>query len=144
MNIYTDISQIMEPPVSDGQLYIYVIENYPDGNIKIGKTTNLKQRFKSLSGSNGGGNHIVKIAVSPVTYLYSIEKTAHTHFNSYRIPDTEWFHGKDLTFDDVVMYIDSLFNHKSYEHVNSVRKNFVLKRLERGMSYDVAMTLCDE
>lgn len=144
MVIYTDISDIKEPPVTDGQLYIYVLENQPGNNIKVGKTTNLKQRFRSLSGSNGGGNKIVRIAVSPVTYLYSIEKTVHNHFDLYRIPNTEWFNGERLTFDEVVGFVDSLFNHKSYEHVNNVRKNFVLRTLERGESYDVETASSDK
>ena len=125
MNIYKSISDVCEPAVSDGQLYIYVIENYPQGNIKIGKSSNVKRRFQSLSGSNGGGNRLVKFAVSPVTYLYSLEVTMHTHFHQFRIKGTEWFDGTKITFDEVVAYLDSLLSQSSYERCNEIRKNFI-------------------
>jgi len=54
--IYTkyNISLLKSVPIlEDGQMYIYVMLN-SNGNIKIGKTTNIIQRLKSLSGSNGG------------------------------------------------------------------------------------------
>ena len=62
--IYTskNISELKNVPVlDDGEIYIYIMLNYPQGNIKIGQTTNIQQRLQSLSGSNNGGNHIVKL-----------------------------------------------------------------------------------
>lgn len=137
MNIYADMKQVTEEAVQDGQLYIYVLENYPQGNIKIGKSSNVKQRFKSLSGSNGGGNKIVRFAVSPVTYLYSLEKTAHCHFHRARISGTEWFSGEKLTFEEVVGFLDELFNSSSYEKANEIRKNFTLEQLSRKSGYTI-------
>jgi hypothetical protein len=137
MNIYTDISQVTEEPVVDGLLYIYVLENYPQGNIKIGKSSNVKQRFKSLSGSNGGGNKIVRCAVSPVTYLYSLEKTAHCHFHRARIEGTEWFAGDKITFDEVVDFFEEIFKSDSYERANEIRKNFTLEQLSRKSGYTI-------
>ena len=74
MNIYYDIKEIREPKLEDGQVYIYVLENSPQHNIKIGQTTNPKQRMSSLSGSNSGGNRIERAAISPPTYLPFLEK----------------------------------------------------------------------
>ena len=48
MKVYNDITHVNEPLLEDGQLYIYVVENYPQGYIKIGKSTNIQQRLKSL------------------------------------------------------------------------------------------------
>lgn len=127
MNVYTDISHISELAVSDGQLYIYVIENYPQKNIKIGKSSNPKQRFQSLSGSNSGGNTLVRFAVSPITYLYSLEKTMHNHFHSFRIDGTEWFDGNKVTFEEAVDYLNMLFQQPSYERCNLIRKEFIEK-----------------
>ena len=57
---------ILEAP----QLRIYIFIN-DAGRIKIGKTKNIYQRYKSLCGSNGGSFKIEKCLVSPSTYLYS-------------------------------------------------------------------------
>lgn len=127
MRQYTSVSQVDLPALTDGRLYLYVIQNEPQGNIKIGRTTNIKQRLRSLSGSNTGGNQIVRIAVSTDTYLYTLERLTHEAFKKYRIDGTEWFHGEDLRFEDVCAYIDSLFTHKSYALCNSVRKDFIAR-----------------
>lgn len=119
MNIYTSINDITEPEASEGQVYIYAIENYPQGNVKIGRTTNPKQRIRSLSGSNSGGNIIKRIAISPETYLFYLEKLCHTRYNRKRIKGTEYF---KITFDEAVEYIDSLFHQEDYEFVNNFRK----------------------
>ena len=120
MNIYMNLSDIQETVADENQLYIYVLQNYPQGNIKIGRTTNPAQRFRSLSGSNNGGNKILRVAISPMTYLYSIETTCHTHFDRYRIPNTEYF--EKLSFEEAVAFIDGLFNSKSYSICNQIRK----------------------
>lgn len=124
MRIYNDITKVEIPALEDGQLYIYVLENYPQGNIKIGKSTNIKQRLQSLSGSNSGGNKITRIAVSDSTYLYTLERLAHNHFAKARIEGTEWFRGEEISFEEAVTYIDDLFMDKSYQLCNDTRKNF--------------------
>ena len=86
---------------------------------------NIKQRLQSLSGSNGGGNKITRIAVSEPTYLYTLERIVHQQFSQYRVPNTEWFFDEDLRFEDVVAYIDLLFSLPSYRTCNQVRKDFV-------------------
>ena len=130
MNYYTEINQIKENELNNGQLYIYVLENYPQGNIKIGMSTNIIQRIKSLSGSNSGGNKIVKIAISPVTYLYTLEKIAHNHFKEYRYKGTEWFDGKYVSFENATKYIDSLFQSKNYQQINETRKKYLEQKLK--------------
>ena len=124
-----NIARLKELPIlEDGQLYIYVMLNYPQGNIKIGQTTNIVQRLQSLSGSNGGGNHIIKLYVSPSTYISSIEKTCHNHYDWYRINGTEWFNGDKLNFDEVVKYVDSLFRTESFKICNELRKEQIEKK----------------
>lgn len=120
-----DSKNIMElkelPVLEDGSCFIYVMQNYPQNNIKIGKSTNMVQRLQSLSGSNSGGNKIVKIGViSEPTFVQSAEKTFHSIFDRYRIPDTEWFEG--ITFEDVVAEIEKQFNMSTYERCNKLRK----------------------
>lgn len=120
-----DSKNIMElkelPVLEDGSCFIYVMQNYPQNNIKIGKSTNMVQRLQSLSGSNSGGNKIVKIGViSEPTFVQSTEKTFHNIFDRYRIPDTEWFEG--LIFEDIVAEIEKQFNMSTYERCNKLRK----------------------
>ena len=113
---------IDKPPLGDGQIYIYVLLNYPQGNVKIGKTTNIMQRHKSLQGSNSGGNCIVACYCSPATWIQSMETTCHNHFEWCRIKGTEWFKGENINFRDVVNYIDGLFKTESYHRCNELRK----------------------
>lgn len=132
--IYTskNISELKNVPVlDDGEIYIYVMLNYPQGNIKIGQTTNIQQRLQSLSGSNNGGNHIVKLYLSPSTYVISSEKAFHNHYDRYRIPNTEWFDGSKLKFENVVDFIDKQFKLKSYEACNKLRKELYEKEQEK-------------
>jgi hypothetical protein len=120
MLIYNDVRHVNVPILDNKQLYIYVLENSPQKNIKIGVSTNMKQRLQSLSGSNTGGNKIVRCAISEATYLYTLERIIHQHFDEYRIDGTEWFQG--ISFDEAVTYIDSLFARDEYERCNRVRK----------------------
>ena len=126
IKIYTskNISELAidKPPLDDGQIYIYVLLNYPQGNVKIGKTTNITQRHKSLQGSNGGGNRIVACYCSPATFITSMESTCHNHYEWCRIKGTEWFNGNKVAFRDVVEYIDGLFRTESYKRCNDLRK----------------------
>ena len=125
MNIYSDIRDIKELPAEAGQIYIYVLENYPQKNIKIGRSINPKERMISLSGSNNGGNIINKVAISPMTYLYSTEEACHNYFNPYRISGTEYFSG--ITFEEAVNLVDKVFNRQSYIALNTMRKYFYLR-----------------
>lgn len=118
------------PVLNDGQFYIYVMLNHPQGNIKIGKTTNIQQRLQSLSGSNGGGSKIVKLYCSPATYVKSLESALHDYYNKYRILGTEWFEGENLDFDKVINHINSLFYTRSYLLCNEIRKNIYEKEQE--------------
>ncbi len=132
MKIYNskNIIELKEVPVlDDGSIYIYVMLNYPAGNIKIGQTTNIVQRLQSLSGSNGGGNHIIKLGVSEKTYVISAEKAFHEKFGRYRIEGTEWFDGSKLTFEEVINEMENQFNTKSYEVCNKLRKELAEKRI---------------
>lgn len=128
----TNFAKLKKMPIlDDGQIYIYVMLN-SQGHIKIGKTTNIVQRIQSLSGSNGGGNSIVKVYVSSSTWLHSIESTCHSHYDWYRIKGTEWFNGEKLTYLEVVKYVDSLFYSKGYDTCNELRKKVTLAKMNEG------------
>lgn len=114
-------------PTDKYQIYIYVIEN-SDGRIKIGKTTNPSQRVISLSGSNSGGATIQRVAVmEEPTYILTLEETIHTQYNYARVPGTEWFVG--ITFEDVVTFINSLLQSRSFETCTKVRKAILKERV---------------
>lgn len=132
--IYTgkNISLLKNIPVlDDGQIYIYVMLNYPQGNIKIGKTTNIQQRLQSLSGSNGGGSRIIKLYCSPATWVQSVETSLHDYYHKYRINGTEWF--KNLDFNDVVTFVNGLFYMKSYNTCNKIRKQIIEKERAKAV-----------
>lgn len=129
MNIYYDIKEIREPKLEDGQVYIYVLENSPQHNIKIGQTTNPKQRMSSLSGSNSGGNRIERVAISPPTYLPFLEKICHKHFNRFRVKNTEYF--ENVTFEEVLWFLVSLFDEPSYASSNEMHKKQYLKEHQK-------------
>ena len=95
------------PELTDGMVYIYVLLNSA-GSIKIGKTTNLPNRIQSLSGSNAAGEKIVDYYCSSATWLHSLEKITHDHFDYARMSG-EWFNGIKVGFDEVVDYVKSLF-----------------------------------
>ena len=136
--IYTgkNISLLKNIPVLDnGQIYIYIMLNYPQGNIKIGKTTNIQQRLQSLSGSNGGGSRIIKLYCSPATWVQSVETSLHDYYHKYRIKGTEWF--KDLNFDDVVTFVNNLFYMKSYNTCNEIRKQIIEKERTKAAELKV-------
>ena len=115
-------------PLQDGQIYIYVILNAPQGNIKIGKTTNIQKRLKSLSGSNSGGNEIIACYCSHPTWMHSMEKTCHNHYELYRIQGTEWFDGKKIKFDEVVEYVDGLFHSENFARCNELRRKLIMEK----------------
>lgn len=118
--------------LTDGQVYIYVLLN-DAGKIKIGKTTNFSQRLKSLGGSNSGGNKITEAWCSPTaTWLHSLERISHMHFAKYRIENTEWFEGEDLSFDMVVQYVKSLFTAPDYERCNKTREKAYISQNNKG------------
>lgn len=102
------------------QIQIYIIEN-SGGYVKIGLSENVEQRLSSLSGSNGGGHKIIRSWVSPKTYLYTMERIMHQHFHEYRISGTEWF--EDISFDEVVLYAEELFNSSEFKRCEQIRKD---------------------
>ncbi len=116
------------PVLDEPQVRIYVMLNSV-GKIKIGKSKNVYQRYLSLSGSNGQGNEIIKVLVSPPTYLYTIETVMHEKFKEYRIPNTEWFYdennvsGEEL-FTAAVKELRLLFSSEQYKLCNSIREEF--------------------
>lgn len=115
------------PVLEDEQLYIYVML-CSNGNVKIGKTTNIVQRLISLSGSNGYGEKITAIYCSPSTWIQSIESTCHNHYHYARIPGTEWFDGHKVDFNEVVEYVDGLFHSKGFETCNELRKKIIMEK----------------
>ena len=107
MRVYNDIRMITLPKLEDLQYYIYAIENEV-GYVKIGISKDVSQRISSLSGSNGGGNKIIRVAISNPT------------FSRYRINGTEWFKG--ITFDEILTKMNETFNSDSYFRCNEMRK----------------------
>ena len=146
MKIYNskNIIELKELPVLDnGSYYIYCMLNSPAHNIKIGITTNIVQRLQALSGSNGGGNKIIKLWLSDPTFVVNAEKAFHEKFARYRIEGTEWFDGSKLTFEEVITEMENQFNTKSYKACNRIRKELAekknqeeaeLKRLEESQN----------
>ena len=109
-------------PLQKPQVYIYILIN-ESGLIKIGKTSNIKQRIQSLSGSNGRGDQIVDAYCSGPTYLYTLEKIMHSIYKENRIIGTEWF--KDLDYDVVCNQLNLLIESDSYKKCNEIRKKFI-------------------
>lgn len=124
------------PVLEDGQIRLYVLENN-FGHIKIGITTNVKQRIDSYGRSNGQGvTEIKRVLVSPPTWLKSMEGTIHNHYDWYRIEGTEWFCDKrntgELTFEKVCEYMKLLFSSASYKRCNELRKKVTLNDNQRN------------
>lgn len=119
------------PVLEDEQLYIYVMLS-SNRNVKIGKTTNIIQRLKSLSGSNGYGEKITALYVSPFpTYMQSIEGTCHNHYHYARIQGTEWFDGSKVNFNEVVEFVDELFHSDDFERCNEIRRKFIMEKKDK-------------
>lgn len=115
------------PILEEPKLYVYIMLNEA-GKIKIGKTKNIQQRYMSLCGSNSAGDKIIKVCVSPGSYLYTLEQIMHDKFNKYRIPNTEWFYYKkdpsgEFLFDKAVNKLRQLFSSTDYEKCNNLRKS---------------------
>lgn len=119
MRVYNNPKMVSLPKIEDIQYYIYALEN-DKGLVKIGISKDISQRVLSLSGSNGGGNYIVRVAVSPTTYLRTLEHSFHDMFNRYRVKGTEWFDG--ISFEEIVTTMDDIFSSSSYERNNEMRK----------------------
>lgn len=114
------------PVLEDDRIFIYVMLS-SNGNVKIGKTTNIVQRLTSLSGSNNGGYKITKLYCSPATWMQSIEGTCHNHYHFARISGTEWFDGNKVDFNEVVDYVDGLFHSESFKRCNELRRKVIEK-----------------
>jgi predicted GIY-YIG superfamily endonuclease len=113
--------KMLEAPM----LYIYVM-NTENGKVKIGKTTNIEQRYQSLSGSNSQGNPITSVYCSKETSLYTIERIMHDHFARYRLEDTEWFvdasdETKTRLFNEACTELERLFQSPGCNNANDVR-----------------------
>lgn len=132
MKIYRSREQVQEPVLEKGQVYIYVLENQPQGYIKIGQTHDIVTRLSSLSGSNSGGNVLSRIAVSEPTWLYVLERMSHEKFAANRIDKTEWF--ANVSFEEAVAYVDSLFVQSCYVTCNQIRKQYFTDR--KGATYN--------
>lgn len=123
------------PVLEDPQLRVYIFHNTA-GKIKIGITKNIYQRYQSLCGSNSAGDNIDRVLCSPSTYLYSLETTMHNKFDKYRIPNTEWFYDKkdpsgERLFQTSSNELKALFSSTGYKKCNEIRKQYVLKELEK-------------
>ena len=99
------------------------------GKVKIGKTKNIYQRYQSLCGSNGQGNKIIKVCVSPSTYLHNIENIMHSKFKKYNISNTEWFLNKkdnsgEKLFNAAMEELKLLFSSTDYKRCNIVKQKF--------------------
>lgn len=130
MNIYSDFKIIKEERLEDkSQFYLYVLEN-SQGNIKIGKSSNIKERIKSLSNSNSGGNKLIRIAISPPTYITFLEKTLHEHYHTYRL-DGEWFDGHKISFEDIVEFIDTKIFNDSFQARDLRYKKIVEDKIKK-------------
>ena len=112
------------PILDNEQVYIYAMLNTCN-KIKIGITKNIQQRYQSLCGSNSQGNEILKVYVTEATYLNSLEKMIHEHFNKFRLNKTEWFVSNKfgvLKYEEVIEYIEQLFSSADYKRCNEIRR----------------------
>lgn len=104
--------------------YVYVIDN--GINVKIGCTSNLYNRMKSLSNSNSGGNVIKEIYYSPSSPIYrTIEKLMHEKFSKYNSVG-EWY--KDISYKNVCNYLDALCNSPGFKRCSEERERFIEDR----------------
>lgn len=113
---------VLEEP----KLYTYIMLNNA-GKVKIGVTKNIQQRYMSLCGSNSAGDKIIKVCVSPSSYLYTIEQIMHNKFNRYRIPNTEWFYDSsnpsgEKLFNNAINELKLIFSSTGYKKCNNLRK----------------------
>lgn len=114
------------PVLPEGRAYIYILLN-DAGKIKIGKTRNIFQRYMSLCGSNGAGNSITQVYVSPVSYVPTLEYVMHNKFVQYRIHGTEWFFNPNdntgnTLFETAIKELQTILSSKSYQHCDQLRK----------------------
>ena len=131
----SDIEVLEEP-----MMYIYVM-NTESGKVKIGKTTNILQRYHSLSGSNSQGNPITDIYCSGPTSLYTIERLMHSKFDKYRLGEnTEWFEDvSDKTrkklFNKACYELEKIFEAPNFDKLNELRLQYSKKKhIELDMS----------
>ena len=128
------------PILEEPKVYIYVMLNNV-GKVKIGRTRNMQKRYQSLCGSNGQGNCISQVYVSPPTFLSSLENIMHSKFNNYRIPRTEWFYDEEdsigeTLFSNAVNELESLFSSAEYKKCNDVRKRLYEVKIAKDKGGD--------
>ena len=83
-NVYDQYGNLL---VSDGDGYVYVIQDIDTCLYKIGITNNPDRRLKEL----GVGNTAVLISCEYYENAREIEKNAHKRYGKYRLPQTEYF-----------------------------------------------------
>ena len=106
--------------------YVYVIDN--GDAIKIGKTSNLLKRMKSLMNSNSGGHILKQLFYSPANAIYdTLEQIMHEKFKKYRTTG-EWFTG--ISFEEVSAALNELCNSRDFEVCNLVREEFLVRQRE--------------
>ena len=72
---------------------------------------------------------IERVAISPPTYLPFLEKICHKHFNRFRVKNTEYF--ENVTFEEVLWFLVSLFDEPSYASSNEMHKKQYLKEHQK-------------
>jgi predicted GIY-YIG superfamily endonuclease len=126
--------EILEEPM----MYIYIM-NTESGKVKIGKTTNIQQRYQSLSGSNSQGNPITAVYCSGPTSLYTIERLMHDKFAEYRLGEnTEWFEDEnDKTrtklFNQACNELIKIFEAPNFDKLNELRLQYSKKKTELNL-----------
>ena len=149
VKVYNNIQFISSPKLDKLQWYIYVILNN-NGDIKIGRSHDIISRIRSLSNSNAGGSHIVKVAVSPPTYLRTYEGSLHDLYNKYRVPNSEWFKGLDFdirnglhnNFIDIIIPYENDLN-RYIEHKCTNISNLIYKQIRNIVLRNNFVERCD-
>lgn len=121
------------PPLKDGRIYNYILL-FDSGNLKIGISTDVKQRIKQLSNSNSGGFKLINYNITPPNYIAStLEKYLHYIFREYKV-EGEFF--KDLDFNEVCKKCDEIMHSDEFVRCNEIRKDFI-KTAYDSHSFDI-------
>ena len=67
----------------------------------------------------------INLAITNVT----LEKICHKHFNRFRVKNTEYF--ENVTFEEVLWFLVSLFDEPSYASSNEMHKKQYLKEHQK-------------
>lgn len=97
------------------QGYVYILFNKESNLIKIGKTKNPNQRFRTLSNQTGS---ILKYYISEPMYIEGIiERIMQNKYNRFRVKG-EWF--KNIDFDTVKKDLIDLCNSENFKERNKI------------------------